>query len=201
MRRLISIPMVHTPADLGSHQDAARQAYIARYGVRQWGQHLELLAQLWHTIRQRVLALPVDFTTVRLYQDGLPVCGHELAIVETLAAAGSHNHQLLLELVKRGAVLMGTEDPALLLQERERLRLPCSGAATVTAGEHTPEDALMARRDTAIASRIAATLAAGELGLLFIGALHRVTPHLPGDIVVYSLLDAPTLSTQVEQRP
>ena len=115
MRQLIVIPIVHTPADLGSQQDRAREAYIARYGAQQWDQHLEMLAQLWHTIRQRVLALPVDFTTVRLYQDGLPICGYELAIVETLAAAGSSNHQLLLELVNRGAMLMGTEDPALLV--------------------------------------------------------------------------------------
>lgn len=201
MRQLIIIPIVHTPADLGSQQDRAREAYIARYGAQQWDQHLEMLAQLWHTIRQRVLALPVHCTTVRLYQDGLPICGHELAIVETLAAAGSSNHQLLLELVNRGAMLMGTEDPALLVQERERLGQQCTAQPTCGSAESPLYDALMAQRDAAIASRIAATLAAGELGLLFIGALHRVGQRLPEDIAVYSLLDDREQSTQVEQRP
>ncbi len=201
MRRLISIPIVHTPADLGSQREATRQAYIARYGCQQWRQHLETLAQLWHRIRQRVLVLPVDFTTVRLYQDGLPRCGRELAIVETLAAAGSSNHQLLLELVKRGAILMGTEDPTLLLQERDRLRQQHSAQPTPVAGEHPLYDTLIAQRDASIASRIASTLAEGELGLLFIGALHRVAQRLPEDITVYGLLDAREPSTQVEHRP
>jgi len=201
MRQLISIPMVHTPADLGSQREAARQAYIARYGVERWHQHLEVVTQLWHRIRQRVLALPVDFTTVRLYQDGLPRCGHELTIVETLAEAGSSNHQLLLELVNRGAILMGTEDPALLVQERDRLRQQCSAQPTPVAGEHPLYDTLIAQRDADIASRIALTLTEGELGLLFIGALHRVAPRLPKDIAVYGLFDDLEQSTQVEQRP
>lgn len=201
MRQLISIPMVHTPADLGSQREAARQAYIARYGVERWHQHLEVVTQLWHRIRQRVLALPVDFTTVRLYQDGLPRCGRELAIVETLAAAGSSNHQLLLELVNRGAILMGTEDPTLLLQERDRLRQPHTAAPTPVAGEHPLYDTLIAQRDASIASRIASTLAEGELALLFIGALHRVAQRLPEDIAVYGLLDDLEQSKQVEHIP
>jgi len=199
MRRLISIPIVHTPADLGSQHEAARQAYITRYGPQQWQQHLEVLAQLWRRIRQRVLALPVDFARLRLYQDGLPICGHELAIVETIAAAGSANHQLLLELVERGAWLMGTEDPTLLVQERNRLRQPDSTVAPAGTAAEPLYDALMAQRDAAIANRIAATLSPGELGLLFIGALHRVAPRLPGDIAVYSLLDDHSL--QMEQKP
>lgn len=201
MRQLISIPMVHTPADLGSQREAARQAYIARYGVQGWRQHLEVVAQLWDRIRQRVLALPVDCTTVRLYQDGLPRCGHERAIVETLAAAGSSNHQLLLELVNRGAILMGTEDPALLVQERDRLRQQCSAQPSPVAGEHPLYDTLIAQRDEFIASRIAATLTEGERGLLFIGALHRVAQRLPEDIAVYSLLDDLEPSPQVEHLP
>lgn len=198
MRRLIAIPIVHTPADLGSQREAARQAYVACYGIERWRQHLEDLAQLWHRIRQRVLALPVDFTTVRLYQDGLPRCGHELAIVATLAAAGSSNHQLLLELVKLGAILMGTEDPALLVQERDFLRQQHTAQPLPGARAHPLYDALMAQRDAAIASRIAATLSAGELGLLFMGALHRVVQRLPEDIAVSGLLDDGEQSPQVE---
>ena len=57
------------------------------------------------------------------------------------------------------------------------------------------------QRDASIASRIASTLTEGELGLLCIGALHRVAERLPKDIAVYGLFDDLEQSTQVEQRP
>jgi hypothetical protein len=188
MRQLIAIPIVHTLAELGSHGEEVRKQYLARYGPQRWRQHLKDVTELWHQITQWVLALPLDFTGVRLYQDGLPRCGRELAIVETLAAQNSKNHQLLLALIHRGAILMGTEDPVLLLQERDRL--PKQGMAQVnSSGARPPYDELIARRDADIAQRIASTLQEGKVGLLFIGALHRVTQCLPADIEVHSLLE------------
>ena len=55
----------------------------------------------------------------RIYQDGLPICGFEERIVRELAKAGSSNHQLILRLLDQGAVLMGTEDSQLLMEEYE----------------------------------------------------------------------------------
>ena len=46
--------------------------------------------------------LHLDFTPRRLYQDGLPRCGQEEAIVRNLAREGSVNHMLLLDLMARG---------------------------------------------------------------------------------------------------
>jgi len=43
----------------------------------------------------------------------------------------------------------------------------------------------MDRRDEYIAQRIASTLEEREIGLLFIGALHRVVERLPKDIQVH----------------
>lgn len=183
VRKLVQIPVIHTPQDLGSQREAVRREYIARFGREQWGRHLELIAELWNRIGRLVLALPVDFRKVRLYQDGLPECGREQEIVEELAREGSRNHKLLLELVKNGARLMGTEDLSLLMEERERLLERRSAAA------RPGYDALMRRRDEHIASRIDATLKQGELGLLFMGALHRVTQLLPKDIAVRTLTD------------
>jgi hypothetical protein len=121
--------------------------------------------------------MDLDWSRVRIYQDGLPVCGHEAQIVRELAAAGSLNHQLLLELVERGATLMGTEDPQLLLCEyeaqRRRLGTVNSNEPARTPPGDTAAD-LLRSRDSFIARRIAETLPEGETGLLFIGAAHRL---------------------------
>ena len=187
MRTLVYVPIVHTPEDFGSHLEEVRESYIARYGFQQWRQHVRMIETLWHTIRQRVLALSVDFKKVRVYQDGLPLCGRERDIMEHLAGEGSKNHQLLLELVNKGAILMGTEDPALLIQERERLRKYSTTEQTGETQNSPLYDDLIEQRDAYIAHRIASTLQEEEMGLLFMGALHKVTEKLPETIRVTSL--------------
>lgn len=113
---------------------------------------------------------------VKLYQDSLPVCGHEKELVRELAAQGSCNHQLLEGLVNEGATLVGTESPSLLLDEYKLLQSP----------ERTEkqEAALLEARDRFIAGQIDATLTDDENGILFIGALHKVDKFLPQRIKV-----------------
>ena len=97
-------------------------------------------------------------------------------MVAELAGQGSENHKLLASLIARGAVLMGSESPQLLITEYRLLQ---------TQG-HTQEqaDALLEERDRFIATRIEATLAEDELGVLFIGALHQVPRYLSARITV-----------------
>jgi len=127
---------------------------------------------------------------VRLYQDGLPVCGREAEIVADLAQKGSRNHQLLLRLMAQGAILMGTESGELLLQEyqlaRQALTSRTPRAAELAARRRSRGEALLEQRDRFIARRIHETLQKGEAGLLFVGMLHAVERFLPKDIkVVY----------------
>jgi len=117
---------------------------------------------------------------VKLYQDSLPVCGRELEIVETLAHDGNINYQILLELVKKGATIMGSEDPKLLIEERNRI------IKNDVAGTANIYDDLMEQRDSYIAHRIDTTLKDGEIGFLFMGALHKVAEKLPHDIQILS---------------
>ena len=128
--------------------------------------------------------------SVRVYQDGLPVCGHEQEIVKELAESGSRNHRLLLSLQSRGAVLMGTESPELLVEEYQlaKAALAAGRASPAKMRRDRPHDTLLARRDSFIANRINSTLGAGETGILFMGMLHEVTRSLEPDIqVVYPL--------------
>jgi hypothetical protein len=125
---------------------------------------------------------------VRVYQDGLPVCGHEREIVTELAAAGSRNHKLLLSLLARGAVLMGTESADLLVEEYQLASAALAAGRTphAKARRDRLHDTLLERRDRYIADRINGTLGAGETGILFMGMLHEVTRSLdPNILVVY----------------
>jgi hypothetical protein len=131
----------------------------------------------------------LPYEKVRLYQDGLPVCGREVEIVTELAKAGSRNHRLLLRLMDRGAAVMGTESGELLVQEyklvKQILDAGDSQKATHLEVRHKAlSQALLKQRDKAIAERINSTLRAGETGLLFLGMLHAVGDWLAKDIRV-----------------
>jgi hypothetical protein len=95
----------------------ARDAYILQHGAAHWAAHQQAITDFWREIAHVIRHLEPHYAQVRLYQDGLPVCGNELQIVQDVAAQGSKNYQLLQELITAGARLMGTEDPELLLQE------------------------------------------------------------------------------------
>lgn len=189
MRTLIVIPIIHTEHDMGSLREQIKQEYVTRYGHEKWTEHLKSIDEVWSGIRQMIAALELPYASVRLYQDGLPLCGKEADVVKEVAARGSKNHQLLVELMKQGARLMGTEDPDLLLQEYQFLQGALGGGEQ--GHEKQREDqsrSLLSERDRFIAGRINATLSADEIGLLFLGLAHSVEPLLDADILVRQLL-------------
>jgi len=188
-RVLISIPIVHSEADMGALNQSIQRMKLKKLGKSMWEQSLALVNDFWTQIEQTTEDLALAYEKVRLYQDGLPVCGHEWEIVADLAKAGSRNYQLLLKLKGKGATLMGTESTDLLLEEYqlakqvfagEMSRRPSGQAAPAKNLQHS----LLQRRDQFIARRINQTLLSGETGLLFIGMLHRVEPWLAPDIRV-----------------
>lgn len=181
-RKLIYARIVHTSQDMGSLMEKVKKAYIDKYGEQQWDQHLKEVDNLWSKTVEKTRALKLDYSKLRVYQDGMPVCDREAEIVNKLAAAGNTNHQLLQELIEKGATIMGTEDPALLIMERDRL-------INSTDEKRQLYDDLMEQRDEYIAQRIAATLNDGETGILFMGALHRIVDKLPKDIEVSYLFE------------
>jgi hypothetical protein len=120
----------------------------------------------------------------------LPVCGHEQEIVSELAEAGTRNHRLLLSLQARGAVLMGTESPELLIEEYQLAGAALASGGVVQAKMRRKQlrDRLLEKRDRYVGDRINGTLQAGETGILFMGMLHAVARYLDPDIkLVYPL--------------
>lgn len=192
-RQLIHVPILHSLADMGTMGEGLEAAYVERFGRRHWDEYLALLDGFWQAIRTGLEQLGLDYPRVDLYQDGLPVCGRELEIVEKAAAAGSENHRLLLDLVAQGATLMGTEDPNLLLEEYHNVktaltnspREACSSEETSQAPRHKET---LSKRDAYIGQRIDQTLRTGRTGILFLGMMHNVESFLPVDIVVTRLV-------------
>jgi hypothetical protein len=106
-RTLIYFPIIHTTEDLGSLKDPVARATLEKVGRPGLVRRLAVIDQIWSDIERAVKALALDFNRVRLYQDGLPVCGREAEIVKKLVEAGNRNHQILLALMAKGANLMG----------------------------------------------------------------------------------------------
>jgi len=197
-RRLYYIPIVHTQEDLGSLAASAQAQTVARLGAAAWEAKQRAGIEYWGRVAAWTNELPPALSGFRLYQDGLPVCGTEAQIVAELEGRGSRNYQLLAQLVRRGATLMGTESPQLLLEEYQLMQalLKAPGGSSLQNSNN-----LLARRDAFIALRIGQTLFPGESGILFIGALHEVAPLLPTDLEVLYPLGSGRTDADVSKRP
>lgn len=188
-RRLIWIPIIHAGADLGNLAESVREVYVRKMGRARWEKHMADLDRFWRGIRARIEKRRLDYPKVRLYQDGLPTCGHEEQIVRDLARAGSQNHRLLVDLMAKGARLTGTESPEFLLEEYNLAREALVAAASREAPEAARRRAertrtILEKRDQYIAAQIARTLQPGETGLIFLGMLHSLVGRLPRDIEI-----------------
>jgi len=186
-RTLIYIPIIHDQADMGNLRESVRQAALRKLGEKTWRRKVKLVDQIWTESEMIIDNLRLSFDAVRLYQDGLPVCGREIDIVTDLAKAGSRNHRLLLRLMEKGATVMGTESAELLVEEYELFRSILNSRDS----KKTPKidecrkalsESLLERRDRYVADRINSTLREGETGILFLGLLHNLEKRFDKDI-------------------
>lgn len=202
-RHLIYVPVVHTRADMGSMSDSLKKEYIEKYGEKKWKQHITVVEEMWEGLKSRIMKLQVDWALLRVYQDGLPLCGKERNIVEDLAAKGSKNHEILLWLIQNGANLEGTENPQLLLEEYNHIKKIAEVQTQEERKKAVKEfqnaaQELLEKRDHFIKERIGNTLRPGETGILFMGLLHKVDEGLPKDIKVSYLIHRLPFKRQFE---
>jgi RNase P subunit RPR2 len=190
MRRLRYVPIIHTGVEMGSMYGTLKDEYIRRFGTQKWEEHNSIIEDFWQGIRNKVFDLNLDYPNTRLYQDGLPVCGKEMDLVQELVKMGSRNHQILMELIQLGAKLEGTEDPKLLLEEYDYLKKASADLdkKQVERRYQRLAKSILQKRDVYIGQRIDKTLREGETGLLFIGITHRVNEKLPKDIEIDYLI-------------
>ena len=187
MRALIYFPILHNEQDLGS----LSQVVGERLTEKQQQQYIEAVSDFWTLIRRVILEYELDYKKVKVFQDGLPVCGKELDIITEVAQSGSENHKILLELHQKGAQVQGTESPELLVKEYNLMK-------QMLTAEHPQEfysteaKVILNQRDEAIAQRIDTILADNEMGILFLGLAHNIAEKLPKDIVLIEPLGRPS---------
>ncbi|MBI5237323.1 MAG: hypothetical protein HY887_02745 [Deltaproteobacteria bacterium] len=193
MIKLYYVPIIHTSADLGVIGGEAARRGVERLGEDVWTKHVETVSGFWQALEDYFSAF--DAPGVRIYQDGMMTDG-ELGerIVKEGAEKGSKNFMIILGLLKKGAVLMKTEDFALLRKEY-KLLLEINKAARAVGKllsylkYRLIKSRLLKKRDCYIAGMINDTLKDRETGVLFVGAYHDVRPSLAGNIQVTELKD------------
>lgn len=189
-RKLIYFPIVHTSVDMGELGDAVKSVYLKKVGRAGWKRKVDLVNKFWDQVSEIISNIKIEGSIVRIYQDGLPVTndGRELEIIEKLAHSGSRNHNLVVQLIKKGAILMGTESIDLLMAEYDiDKRLLETQSSSVKPSKRKiggSEGDILTKRDRFIASRINETLGKGEVGIVFLGMLHDIRPWLSDDIEV-----------------
>lgn len=194
MRILIYVPVIHTSADLGSLGKAVAKRGIADLGGEVWKEHIKTVEGFWDTISHYFNSM--DVSGMKIYQDGMVAEGEiGQKIVEEGIKAGSKNYELVLMLLKQGAILVKTEDFKLVKEERDSL-LKITQSKTMAAKllgfvrYKLTKNKLLNKRDRFIAKRIDETLNQGKTGIIFIGAYHNIKKRLPKDIQIKEIKDA-----------
>lgn len=205
MKTLLYVPIIHTSADLGSLAKDVAKRGIDVLGEDLWKKHKASIEKFWDVLSDYFAAM--DTAGIKVYQDGMPADGEIGAkIVQEGVRSGSRNYELIAMLLKRGAVLIKTEDFELIKQERDRLAaltLAKSLLQKISAYMKYKwvKGALLAKRDDFIAKRINETLGAGQTGIAFIGACHNVRGRLPPEIRVIEIKDAGKVKEYQELLP
>ncbi|MCI2425714.1 hypothetical protein LM599_06995 [Candidatus Acetothermia bacterium] len=209
MRKLYFVPILHMSADMGSLGSALDETGKAEFGQEAWQKHEKAVSSFWDSIARFFDAL--DVKGFKIYQDGMLANGVEgLRIIGEGISQGSKNYEIIGKLLERGAVLVKTEDPALLKQEYAyiakiaRSKLEKEKEAWAIRYK-LAQSRLLTQRDNFIIRRIRETLDKGETGVIFIGAYHDILSRLPGDIQVTQVRDVAkirqyhkTLATQMD---
>ncbi len=193
MRKLIYIPIVHTETDMGSLNSSLKEKYIQKYGQKKWIEHVNTINAMWDSIEKQLDTLRLCYKNAKVYQDGLPNCGIERDIVADVAKKGSANYQLVLKLIDKGAELIGTEDPKLLIEEYKTISNSLNESSkkdsdVMNKYKKKSDDILLAR-DKYISQRIDETLNEDDTGILFIGMMHKIKDNLPKNIKVELLFN------------
>ena len=188
MKTLIYIPVIHTSADLGSLAGDVTKKGIADLGEDVWREHQKTVERFWDAVSDYFDS--IDVSGMKVYQDGMIAEGDVgEKIVEEGAKSGSRNYELVARLLKRGAILVKTEDFNLVKEERDKL-LKITQAKTKLEKlfgfirYKLTKNTLLNKRDRFIAQRIDESLPQDQTGILFIGAYHNINPKLPRDIQI-----------------
>lgn len=185
-------------ADMGSIAKQVDKRGIAGFGEEFWKRHRETISGFWDAISDYFDYIYMDVYNrkkMKIYQDGM-IAEREVGqrIIEEGIKSGSKNYELVLRLLKRGAVLIKTEDFKLVKEELDMLLAITKAKSTskklfAFIKYRLIKNRLLNKRDEFISRRIDETLNQDEAGVLFLGAYHNIKKRLPKDIQIIELKD------------
>ncbi len=194
MRKLYLVPIIHSPADMGTIRTLLSETSAAALGKELWDEHQKTISRFWDSVSRFFSSLQI--CNFKIYQDGLVGAGEDgLKIVTEGVRQGSVNYEIISSLLQRGAILIKTEDIALVLREYNYIKKITSAKSTrerdtFASRYKLAQHKLLEERDNFIARTIESTLKEGDVGVLFIGAYHEVLSKLPVDIRIVQVKEA-----------
>lgn len=187
MRILYYVPIVHSEDDYGSLGPVIKKSFVRQIGQAAFDRFQKNINEFWKIVEERIEKAIPDIHNLIIYHDGFPAGSKE----KILALFGhmcqdhpkSPNFRLVKKLLDKGAVLEGTEDMNLVI---EQLQLYQRAAESVSPDEQKKilsANAARSReitklRDEFIAKRINDTLPEDKKGILFLGRDHDVISEL-----------------------
>jgi len=187
MRLLYHVPIIHAITDYGSLASSFEAAWTRDVGQDVFQKKQKQIEDFWRLAENKINRLINDFSGAIIYQDSFPVGSREklskffeLMIVDR---PKSPNFQLIQKLLKKGAILEGTEDRNLIVEQVEIYKAIARAATPeeqrvvlIETEERSIE--ITKLRDQFIARRIYGTLPKNGRGLIFIGRAHDVVSEL-----------------------
>ena len=191
--KLVDVPVLHAREDVGKKAGVLRGNGENGTVEKDVNREQSPVDEMWAGIAAKIGELNLPWKHARIYQDGLPVCGNELEIVTRLAEQNSWNHVLILDLLKKGAKLEGTENIDFLMREYDLLNIllmknSTADLSTVALGAKVEYQAksreLLKLRDEFIFNRVKSTLQEKEVAVVFMGVMHQLDKMLEKDFLI-----------------
>lgn len=187
MAVLYHVPIIHRIEDFGSLQEAISTAFVRMHGEAAFARIQEDIRIFWVAVEERIEAAIPDLQELRIYHDGFPV-GSSVKLLTLFAYMlrdhpKSLNFLLIKKLLDKGAVMEGTEDMALVIEQIRIYECMVNASSQkeqqrMIAIHADRAQKLVELRDDFIARRICDTLPEDGRGILFIGRDHDIVDKL-----------------------
>ena len=171
---------------MGSIAPALSEISAVALGKELWLKHQDTISGFWDSIAQFFNSLEIK--GFKVFQDGLLADGKDgLIIINEGVRQGSVNYEIIAGLLRRGAILIKTEDSFIVKKEYSYIKKVTEAKSTreretAALRYKLAQRKLLEDRDKFIVRTIDETLQEGDTGILFIGAYHEVLSKLPADI-------------------
>jgi len=198
MKTLFYVPIMPFGKDL----DKKEVPYLDREA---WRVYVKTVEDFWDSISDYFDT--IDVSGMKIYQDGIHD-GRKAAreVLEEGVKKGNKNHEIVLKLLKREAILVETEDPKLVHGERELVRAIKQSRSFIKKvvmfiKYMVIRTRLAHKKAEFVTKKIEETLDHDDRGIIFFGHRHKIQKKLANDIRIIELKRADKVKEYQELLP